>query len=176
MIINEKLNLVVPVQSDDGDILIGHVHSTPISRGTFEAYYQLVAGTFAAMLRDGEGAVTAKIAELSLRRVAKDKGLQVGPFLDEIVRLTSFVKVGGEVVPFIEVVPKGVISEDDAKDVMSIIVFFTVASAIWSKKDFRTMAPTVLAPWGAETTSLAPTAFAASLRTSTGDGSSGATA
>lgn len=175
MIINEKLNLVVPVRDDATDQVVGYVHSIPISRGTFEAHYQLVAGTFAAMLHDGEGAVAAKIAELSLRRVARERGLDPQPFLDEIIRLTNYVKVGGEVVPFIEVAAKNAMSDDDAKDVMSVMVFFTVASAIWSRKDFRTMAPMALAPWGAETTSLTPTAYAASLRTSTAAESSGAT-
>ena len=53
MKIDKKLNLIVPVYGDDEKTIRCYVHSTPISRETFERYFLIIGQTFGADLLPG---------------------------------------------------------------------------------------------------------------------------
>ena len=179
MRINEALNLVVPVYGDE-DHVVGYVHSIPLARATFEANYRLVAATFAAIFDEGLGELAGpRVAALILKEVAQGKRLDPQPLLNEIKRLSCFIRpgeTGWEQVPLAQAEQGRLISEDDMADVMSAIVFFTVAWAMWPKVKRAMLMAGAARLWGAETSSSQPTEWIASLKTSTEIVSSSATA
>ena len=63
--IDKRLNLVVPIDRDDGTIL--YVHSTPLPRPVFERYVRVIAKTFAEIVTGGYSAAAGpRIAALLL--------------------------------------------------------------------------------------------------------------
>ena len=59
MKINRALNLVIPIDSEKGQLF---VHSTPISREIFEQYFLVISKTFAAIFSEGLGAIAGTVA------------------------------------------------------------------------------------------------------------------
>lgn len=184
--INERLNLVIPVYSDD-DTVSAWVHSTPISREAFEANFRLISKTFAAIQGEGLGELAGpRVASLLMREIARS---MVGPdgdadgmtrdFLNEIRRLSSVISPGAsgwESMPLDDAAARKMLSDDDMSEVLNAVVFFTVASAMLPRTKAHAILPGAARLWGAQTSLLAATAWAASLRTSTATANSGATA
>jgi len=125
MRINEAMNLVVPIYDWDDQVL-GHVHSIPLSRVAFEAHYKLLSLTFSDMFSQGFGHTAGpRIAALIMRDIAAAKGIDPEPLLNEIRRLSCFIRPGAagwEQVPLHEAINRNLISEDDAAAVMSALV------------------------------------------------------
>jgi hypothetical protein len=139
------LNLVLTVEDDEGGVL-AHVHATPIGRETFERYYDVLTQTYAAMMERGVGWMALngqKVAALMLRDVAKannawegQKGVEAG-LLAEIRRLANVMTLGPngwQLTPLQVVLDQGQFEEEDAAEVESACVFFTVLSSAMSKK------------------------------------------
>jgi hypothetical protein len=192
--INRRLNLVVPIEDDDGVAL--YVHSVPISREVFDRYCRVIARTFTLCYAIAANA-GMRIASNVLRETAEDMGIwedvrnpgtgeviRAGVkngLLAEIHRLTN-VKVlgadgrGWDAIPYELAIRQGKLDEDTAAEVESLIVFFTVASWMHQKRELPTIYLTVFGLWNAQTTSLNCTEWTPSLPTSTATDSSGETA
>lgn len=176
--INEAMNLVIPIYGE-GDAITGYVHSIPIGRAVFEANYRLLGATFVGSVEERLADVAGPaFAELILRDAAATRGIDPEPLLNEIRRLTYFLRsapTGWEMIPFYEAATKGQISESDAREVMGALVFFTSVWASVPRRRAMDILPGAAKRFGAELTLLAPMAWTASLATSTGTGSSGVT-
>jgi hypothetical protein len=173
--INDKLNLVIPVDTDSGTV---YVHSTPLSREMFEEYFMLVSKTFAAIYRQGLEIVAGpRVAMLLLKQVARELGLLEGPkrepaatFIAEIRRLTNVAipgEHGLEIYPLQDVVDRDLLDPDDLSEVEGAVTFFMCASAMHRRKELPTILAGMTSLWNAQTTSLGFTAYLDSLPTST---------
>lgn len=180
--LDRRLNLIIPVERADGTTL--HVHSQPISRPVFERYYRVFARTFAGLVGLGLGEVAGpRVAALELRRTAEQLGEWEGPegaekgLMPEIRRLTNALlpaTAGGwEIVPWQEIKDKQLLDDQDVSEVENAVVFFTVYSAMHRKKVLEETLEGMARLWGAQISSLGPTEYGDSLRTSSGGGSSG---
>ena len=182
MRLNEKLHMVVPLYSQDGDVetIYAYVHSAPISREVFEAHFMLISKTFAAIYGEGLGEIVGpRVAKLIMMEVAKRTRDMEGAtaLINEIRRLTNVVTrgPGGWVtIPFQDAVDRGDLDADDLAEVENAICFFTVVSATHKKQILQAMLPGAVALWGGQTSSSDCTGFVASLRTSTATGNTGA--
>lgn len=170
--INEKMHLTIPIYGGpDGETIIAWIHSTPISRETFEAHFLLLGKTFAAIHAGGLGMVAGpRVASLLLAKVAEQNRDEMGALslMNEIRRLTNVVIRGGagwETMPFQDVLDRAALDLDDLAEVTNAIVFFIVTCAMQQKRDRREMMDGAARLWGARTSSLGFTAFVASLTT-----------
>src|ERR1700741_5292633 len=157
--INRKLNLVIPVETDRGDI---YVHSTPISRVVFNQYYAEIARTFARIHGGGVSIYAGPwVAASSLETCARDAGTWEGEagvergLLGEIRRLTMVVapgERGWQTVLIDDALRAGVITDDDVAEIMNIVVFFIVASSMHNRRDLPAMLDGASKLWGGSTT------------------------
>lgn len=184
--LDEKLNLVIPVQRDGGGTI--YIHSAPLSRSVFEAHYLVIGKTFAALTVEGLSMVAGpQLMEPMLRDIAQQIGKWEGPngvqraLLPEIERLTSVLRPGGpgegwQQVPLHNALKDGVLTDDERAEVMGAVLFFMVTSAMQPRRLLPAFLEGVCDLWGTRVTSQNATAFAASLPTSTGAASTGGTA
>lgn len=173
MKIDNKLNLVVQVEGEEGTLF---VHSMPLSRMVWERYFVVLSKTFSAMIAEGMSFISGpRIAALMLRKVAEEGGTWEGKdgvangLMAEIRRLTNVVlpgENGWSTLPYQDAIARGLVSEDDAAEVDGLIVFFICVSAIQHRKDVPDSLAR-MAVWGGLTTSLNCTEYAASLPIST---------
>lgn len=194
MKINRKLNLVIPILGDpittkddagtdvEKDNVTGYVHAEPISTETFDAHYLVIAKTFAAIYGEGLGFSTGpRIAGRLLRSIAQSVGVWEGPngveagLLRDIFQRANYISSSGEIIPFSEAIARDVLEKDDLSEVTNSLAFFTVASSMHLRSDLPGVLAGAARFWGGRTTSLNSTEFAASLKTSTVDGNTGAT-
>lgn len=188
MKINQALNFVVPLYSEEGDIY-AYVHSTPISYEAFEASHKLLSRTYAALLENGTEFLEItgpKIASMVMRDVAKkmagsngDAGLIAQAFLEELRRLSVAIvpkEHGWEPVPLVVATDRKMISADDAREVEAALVFFMVTWTMLPKQLRTTLNERSAGASGAHLSSRTVTEFIGSLRTSTATANSGAKA
>jgi hypothetical protein len=178
--IDRNVNLVIPIYGDDGDTVVAWVHSVPIGREVFDAYYRVIGRVYAAIHGDSIDALgpTAgpKMAALLLRDEARRMGVWEGPagvengLVNEIKRLTNVAAPGPkgwETMPYGDAIRLKKIDPDDAGEVDNAIVFFTVGWWVYPKSK-RSLALTGAARlWSGHSTSLSVTEFAAGSPTST---------
>ena len=173
MKINNKLNLVVEVETGEGTIF---VHSTPLSREVFERYFLIIGKTFASLISEGLSFVSGpRVAAMMLRKIAQDAGVWEGRdginngLMAEIRRLSSVVipsTSGWVTMPLQDAIDRKTMDEDDIAEVEGIITFFICASAMSRKTEIGHVLDRMRL-WCALTTSLNSTAYAASLPIST---------
>ena len=180
MRLDQRLNLVIPIERQDGATLF--VHSTPISRQVFEAHYRVIGRAHAQIKADMESLRSGpRIAALALRDAAKrfdaveatDHGL-----LAEIRRLTNVVVPGASgntVLPLETAASRGVLDEDEIAEIEGHTAFFTVISTMEKKKIAAAILGLMGDLWETQTSPLNSTEFAASLKTSTAAENTGAT-
>jgi hypothetical protein len=170
--LNKKLNLVIPLDTDKGKIWI---HSTPISKEIFESNYLLLTKTLANLYSNNIGpSFGPRIALLSLKDTAKEmdetNDLSSG-LLQEINRITNVLmpdQTGRwQVIPFVEVINKKLIDEQQISEVENAIVYFIVASAVHLKSELQMAYLGLKNSWSAQTTLLNVTEYGNSLTTST---------
>lgn len=182
MKISQRLNLVVPIESDLGTI---YVHAMPISREVFERYYMELAKTFAEIYNGGLG-ITAgpRVAKMILKKVATDLGTWDGPagvengLLNEVRRLANVIVPttnGWETIPLHEAIERKFIDADDAAEVDNVLTFFTIASSLHKRQDCAAILEGAGKLWGARPESLSCTELLNSLQTSTAAANTGAT-
>jgi len=183
MKIDKKLNLVIPIETDDGTL---YVHSMPIRREIFDTYFLVLSKTFAAIHGEGLGEIAGpRVAALILKKIAMDTGMWEGEMgvqrglINEIHRQTNVLVLGDkgwQTVPYDEAISKQLISADDAVEVENAITFFIVSSAMHRRAMVKKMVEGAAVLWGGQISSLNCTEFASSLPTSTETVNSGETA
>jgi hypothetical protein len=174
MRLDNKLNLVVEVEADDGSTF--YVHSTPISREVFEKYFLIIGKTFSSLISEGLSFVSGpRVAAMMLKKIAMDQGVWEGRdgiemgLMAEIRRLSNVVMPsdkGWQTFPFQDVIDKKMMNQSDIDEVEGLICFFICVSAMSRKTEL----PPVLERmrlWGSQITSLNFMEFVGSLQTST---------
>lgn len=186
MRINDQLNLVLPIRSDDKGVVIQAYHA-PISREVFEANYRVLAATKAYLSSKGAHFLMGsgpRIAALTLRDEGRKDALQRGEidkdgkpkedaveaFLLEIKRLTSVFAPGPngwEVVPIDVAIQRDVIDTEDWREAESALVFFTLQHALATRAEKVELIKATALLMKAACTSSTPMEYLNSLRTST---------
>lgn len=174
MKINKALNLVIPVQRDDGEVF---VHAMPISREVFERYFLVISKTFARIYGEGLNLIAGpRIAGLMLKQVATEMGVWDGAdgieigLMSEIRRLANVVLPGvkgWETIPLQEALDKKYFDADDVSEIEGAIVFFILVSAMHKKAEIQDFMSGIEHLWGTRSELSNCTAFAASLPIST---------
>jgi hypothetical protein len=180
--INEAMNLVVPVVSDDAGVKVWAYH-TPISRQVFETNYRVLAATKASLMSKGGIYMMdsgPRIAALTLLdegmrdaeargRVDKDGRVidEATPALMAEIRRLTMVLVptagGWDLLPIESAVAAGKIDAEDQAETESAIVFFTCICALASKAERKKQASSTASLLTGSITSLSPMEFADSL-------------
>jgi len=190
MRIDRNLNLVVPVDTDNGTI---YVHSTPISRDVFKQYYLPISKTFSAIYQEGLSVVAGpRIAAMMLETISRSlpslsgqgsawegrDGVENG-LLNEIKRLSNVVMPGDNgwtTLPLDDAIRQKLLSQDDLDEVEGILVFFICASAMHLRRELNSILSGLTKMWGGQIVSSNSSAWATSLATSIETGNSGETA
>jgi len=181
MHIDEKLNLVVPVNPDKDENAEVYFHSMPILRDTYRRYHFVMAKTFNVILTNDMHITGPRIAAMTLEEVATDmgvwedtrtdKGTLVKPgvksgLIEEIKRLTNiivFTEEGWKPMPVDDAMKRDLIDADLWDDALQKIVFFMLASAILPAPEARDLNMMAAELWRTQLTSLGCSAFADSL-------------
>lgn len=171
MRIDKKLNLVIPIERDDGTTIF--IHSTPIAREIFELYHLPIAKAFAAIHTKGLGYVSGpRISGLLLKQAAIEEGQWDGDggvengLLREIRRLTNVAMPGSSgwsMLPYETALQRDLLSIDDAAEVENALVYFTLASSMYPRKIIAEVLDGAGKLWGAQTTFSNSTEYIASL-------------
>lgn len=186
MHIDESLNIVIPVDRDDGTTV--HVHAAPITRECFKQYWLPLSKAFTLIYSEGLHLAGPRIAALSLQKVAEDLRVWDGPMgvrhglLPEIRRLANVVAPGAgnghgrgwQMVPYDDAVKAELIDQEDADEIEGVLVFFTLAWRLNRRAERKALIDGLVALWGASTSSQSLSEFAASLPTSTEIANTGA--
>lgn len=183
MKINKKLNIVVTVDTDDGEVF---VHSVPISREIFEKYVFIVSKTLSVLYEEGLTVFAGpRVAAITLRNIAIERGIWDGPqgvengLMNEIRRLTNVVvpgERGWTTIPFYDAMNSGTLDDTTVAEIEGQLVFFTCVCAMHKPKEIPGLLDGTNEIWGSQSTLLNSTEWAASLPTSTPAASSGETA
>ena len=189
MRIDKALNLVIPVERDDGVVLFAH--ATPIAEETFIAYHRALCMTYSQLDADGlirSGGI--RNADLVLKDVCERLGIwkddpqtkSIGAergLLGEIRRLTNvFAPTGNkwEPVPLDECVNRDILSPREVREVTAAALFFCCASFNFPKQNLKEFLQLCSGRIGAQVTSLSCTTLGTSLPTLTAGENSGETA
>lgn len=176
MKIDEKLNLVLTVETANGDV---HVYAQPLSREVFERYYKILGISFTQIWEEGLH-VTAgpKLAALMLREIAIERKIWEGAdgveqgLMEEIRRKTTVAcptPEGWQQLPLASAVAREVITADDQGEVENIVTFFILECAFRRKTTLRTFLSGLEYLYDARLTSSSFTEWLASLPRSTGE-------
>jgi hypothetical protein len=182
MKMDEKLNLIIPVERDEGSFW---VYTLPLSREVYEQHFLVMAKAFAQMNAAGVSMLQGpKIAGLMLKKVAIEMevwegagGVQQG-LVSEFVRLSTVVMpsdAGYQQLPLAKVFADKMLSEDETVEVMGALCFFMLASRGYPRKSLKAIFEDVEDLWGTRISSSTITELIASLPTSTSAGNGGAT-
>jgi hypothetical protein len=188
MRIDKKLHLVIPIYSDDGEI-VAYVHSTPLALELVDQYSMVLAQTYAAIFSQGIGlAAGASHAARVLRFVATERGVWFDSpngtlgvergLMEEIRRLTMVAALSKEakweMIPLHVAIDRGVLNAEDRSEVENAIVFFIVGCSTLRRVQRQGLLGASAELWGAQLTSSPFTEWASSLKTSIATVSSGA--
>lgn len=176
MRVDQKLNLIIKVDRDEGGPI--YVHSTPVSREVFETYYLPISKAFAAIYGHGLSAMSGpRVAAMVLKDVSIKLGVWEGPggvqsgLVEEIRRLTTVVfpgPTGGwQTLPLYVALQQDILSADDLSEVESLVTFFIVNSLMHKKAVARSIFSTMNDLWGTSNSLSSATEFAGSLTIST---------
>lgn len=169
MRINKKMNLVIPMENEDGSKY--YVHAKPFSRDAFEAHYLLFSQAFSSMIETGIQ-VTAgpRVAALVLKDLAKKQGKEAdyAAIIAEIKRTANVIKGGAsgfEPKLLSTAIAHGDIAEEELAYIEGVICFFTLTSAMWMGERLDASLAFMSGLWGCQTTFSDCTEFTSSLRT-----------
>lgn len=183
MRMDERLNLIIPVQRPGGPI---YVHCTPLGRETFERHFLIIAKTFTYIMTEGLSVVAGpRVAALALRQMAQTMDIWDGPagveatLFAEMVRLANVVmpgETGWTTLPLYNAIRDKVFTDDERSEVLGALVFFTLSSAMHKRDVLNDILDRAGGLWGTQSSSLDCTAWADSLQTSTATANTGETA
>lgn len=157
MKIDNKLNLVLTIPNQNGDI---YIHSTPISRAVFEQYYLVLSRAYSFIYSKGMHLTAPRIAHLVVRQIAEEEGLSESVnngLMNEIVRLSNVVypSENGYITTLLSnALSSKLISEDDFAEIKGMLFFFIVVCAVSRKELIEPTLRHVTNLWGHSTTSL----------------------
>lgn len=177
MKIDRKLSLIIPVDHGSNTY---YVHATPISREVFEQNFILLSRALTMLYASGGPTpMNARLAMLYLKKTASEmaganesaESLTL-PLIQEMGRLSSVLvpnhQGGGyEVIPWHQAVERKLFDEEDAREVENVLVFFMLSWHMHKKTELDDLSRLLIGLGGQEFTSLTPTAYGASLTTST---------
>lgn len=179
MKIDKRLNLVVPIERDEGTI---YIHSTPISREVYERYFLVMSQAHAAIFGSGPNMISGpSIAALMLKKIATDSGAWAGTegvengLMNEIRRLSNVILPGAngwETLPLADALKRDLLSDGDIAEAEGIIVFFILVSAVNRRSAAASILNLATDLWGSEITLSDSTTYARSLPTLTATGTS----
>lgn len=165
--LKKNLNLMIPL---DG----AYIHSTPVSIQVFEDNFLVLSKTFANMFANGLGAIAGpRVAYLMLKQTAQEMGVwdKVNrEFVQEMIRLSNAAVAtpkGYKQVPLHTAIEKQLIGEDDVRDIMGQLSFFTLVWLMNKPNQVEPIMNVVGGLWESQITSLNFTEFVNSLTTST---------
>jgi len=178
--INDALNLVLPIRSDENGAQLYAFH-TPISREVFEANYRLLGAVKANLMSKGPAYNVSSgpiVAALTLkdegRKDAADNGENgdggASALLNELKRLTVVLaptSAGWETLPIDAAISQGYIDAEEWSETESAIVFFTCLCAMARRADKANFAAGAASILRGSITSSAAMAYAVSLPSST---------
>lgn len=182
MRLDRKLNIVATIDRDDGSRVF--VHSTPVGRDVFEAYYAVFGKAFSDLYSNDLKWVSGpRVAALLIRDAAEklgvwdtDGGVRDN-LMPEIYRLTNVVMPqkgqGWVTIPFQSAIETGVFSADEVAEVAGKVCFFMLVSAVQPRITIAPVLRLAGGLWVMQTTSLNCTEWAASLTTSASAENSG---
>jgi len=192
MRINESLNLVLPIRSEEYEVEEGgkavtkerillYAYHTPISKEVFEANFRILADVKTEIFGDGVkrafmcGPMIATLAlkdagerDAQARGEAGDSG--VSALRMEIKRLTLVMApnaTGWGMIPIDAAIANGIIDDEDWLEVEGSIFFFTALYSMTKRSSRAAIARTLAGPLQGVMTSSSPTEFAGSLQLST---------
>jgi hypothetical protein len=181
MRINRDLKLVIPVYEEDEHLLT--IYAEPLNRMAFEAHHKIMARAWTDLNAAGIGSVGLMTTALFAIKEASTSlyGEINGPqryfsFVTEMLRTAQAIipKTGTwQPVPYENAKATGIITEDDAATVESLIAFFTLGSRMVDPHWGKILRTAMQLSYSAQYTSLTCMAYAATLTTSTRDASSG---
>lgn len=172
MQINENLNLVVPLRSDDKGVQI-YAYHTPISKEVFKANAILLAATNTEMGRHGQYfqmGLGPRIATEILLKEAEKESMNASALLEDIKRLTSVLvptEKGWENMPIDAAIKAKKIEQEEWEEVQSDLIFFTCHYFFVKMGEREKACNSLVRLLEASKTSSPPMAFIASLQTST---------
>lgn len=171
MRIDNKLNLVIPIESDIGVI---YVHSTPISRDIFEQFYMVLSRSFAMIYSKGLHLTAPKIAHLVLKQVATEEGQWPevqSCLINEIIRLSNVMvpteNDGYKTGTLSDALQRKVISDEEFAEIKGTLVFFCLTSSCHQKQLIQPVLQQMCELYGTTITLLSCMAFKDSLLIST---------
>lgn len=196
MRIDKRLNLVVSIvdgqeehEKPDGtkvtrDRVVAYVHSTPVSKETFDANFLVIAKTFQRLHAEGlDWRFAPRVAAKMLEKVAAETNEWEGSsgvnrnLMAEIVRMTNLLAPGPDgrwqMVPMQQAVDQHLVSDEDWEEVRNVITFFTFASWMYPKSDRESILRAFPAIWGGHCESSSCTDFVSGLQTSIETASTG---
>jgi hypothetical protein len=173
--IDKKLNLVVPIERDDGTVI--YVHSEPLDNEVFERYFLVLSKAFAMIYAEGLTVIAGpRVAALVLKKVAMDMGAWEGEggvdhgLMNEIRRLSNVIvptPAGWQTMPLHNAKQDGTLTAEEVGEAEGQIAFFMLTSALNKRRQLLVIMAGVNRLWGAQTTLSNSTEYAASLRTLT---------
>lgn len=174
MKIDQRLNLVIPIETNDGRTL--YAHSTPFSEEFFDQHWLLIGKVFSGIYSEGLGPMAGpRLAAKMLKHISiqiesepgrQGTGMGANAVLAEVRRLTTVITPDGSVL-LQEAIDKGLIDKTDKGTLENAIVFFIVVSAMHQRRTLEETMQSVCGLWNAQMSSLNSTDFADSLRKST---------
>ena len=184
MKIDKKLNLVIPIQTEVGELWL---HSTPITLETFKLYYKTISKAYAEIFSEGvKYAATSgpRVAAMEIEAVARKEGTWEGPagvengLINEIIRLTNVfmpTDKGWTMIPLDDAIRGGTLSVNDKEEVVNAIAFFTLFSSMENKASVETFMGWISQRWGGRLDAWSCMECQSSLPTSSGAANTGAT-
>lgn len=182
--INRKLNLVIPIVRGDDTTL--YIHSSPISSEVYETYYRVLSKTWASIVEDGVlRSAGPSVSYFKLKDVAEntmrapglnwwdgpdgvngEKGL-INAMLQRSNALVMHAEKGWGTLPLSLALQQGLIDDDEKREVLALIVFFTVLSHVPPRLDRKDMIEGMARNFNYQATFSNATEYAISLKTST---------
>jgi hypothetical protein len=179
--LNRKLNFVVEVETESG--ASAWVHITPILNETFKAYYAPISRAYLELFTGGGGDIAGpRVAAFVLEEHAKKLGVWDGKdgvrngLMEEIKRLSNVVMLtdaGWKTMQYADAVSQKLFEPDDFQEVEHALCFFTLVSAMAPRTQQRGHLEFMAQFWSVRPEPLDFTAFAAGLKTSKEEESSG---
>lgn len=181
MKIDRKLNLVIPIERDDGPL---YIFSMPVDRLVFERYFLVISKTFSRVYQENLGFLGGpRVCALMLKEVAQNTprsdrsgSLWDGPdgvengLVAEIRRLTNVLAPtdgGWRQIPYEDALKRDMLTEDEVSEVEGAITFFIVNWCMHKKAVAEAILQSAAGMWGLEVTSSSITEYRSSLTIST---------
>lgn len=172
MKIDQKLNLVIPFESENGTF---YIHSMPISIEVFERYHFYLAKAYSKIWNSGLGIQSApRVSCMILRQIAKEEDLtndiELG-LIGEIKRLSNVVFLdknsGWQNMPIDQAIKSDYFTKRELSEVENTLVFFTVNYHMSSYKHLNLILDMTCNLFGFQKSSSEISEFIISLQTST---------